>query len=41
MYSDLNSITYCNNTLIRACNVCDVLCDITSVMTPRNDPGCD
>jgi hypothetical protein len=32
---------YCNNTFIRAIYVCDVLCVVTSVMAPRNDPDYD
>jgi hypothetical protein len=39
-YSDEARI-YCNNTFIRALYVCDVLCIVTSVMTPRNDPDYD
>jgi hypothetical protein len=31
----------CNNTFIRAIYVCDVLCVVTLVMTPRKDPGYD
>jgi hypothetical protein len=41
MYSDLNSRIYCNNTFIQSYNIYNVLCIITSVMTPRNDSGCD
>jgi hypothetical protein len=41
IYSDVNSRSYCNNTFMWACNVCNVLCIITSIMTPRNDPSCD
>jgi hypothetical protein len=40
-YSDINTSIYCNNTFMQVCNVCGVLCIITSVMTPRNNPGCD
>jgi hypothetical protein len=28
---------YCNNTFVRAIYVCDILCVITSIMTPRKD----
>jgi hypothetical protein len=31
----------CNNTFIRAIYVCDILCVLTLVMTPRKDPGYD
>jgi hypothetical protein len=29
----------CNNSFIQVCNVCDVLCIVTLVMTLCNDPG--
>jgi hypothetical protein len=38
-YYDVTQESIAITLFIRACNVCDVLCVITSVMTPCNDLG--
>jgi hypothetical protein len=40
-YSNVTQEFIVKTLLFGLCNICDVLCIVTSVITPCNDPGLD